>query len=393
VRWVHRARAAAWPDGGLDGDPGVGERWALLESKFPLMDDGSKHEELERILRAASDRPHVVLLSGHPDPDSLGSAVAHQRLCERLGIPATVAHVLPVARSENRAIVKLLNIEMVQVTAPEDLDKFGYLSLVDTSLTESAIEIPDSVQILTVVDHHRPARAIEAPFVDIRLEVGATCSIYAEYFENGLAPLDSAQRVDNRVATAMLFGIQTDTDDFSLASPSDFKAAAYLKRFADVATLNRIGRRTISAEAMNAVATALVHLEVVRDFALAGVGRVSPINRDAIPIAAEFIMRREDIDTVLVYGLVENRIDGSLRTSSASVDPAAFLESVFGRDSSGRPYGGGRADKGGFQIPLGVFGEAGDDERLWELVRKSVRSRVARAIPDLVKADGRPSVT
>jgi nanoRNase/pAp phosphatase (c-di-AMP/oligoRNAs hydrolase) len=350
-----------------------------------------KHEQLEKVLSGASDAPHVILLAGHPDPDSLGSALAHQRLCERLGLSATIAHVLPVARSENRAIVKLLNIEMIHVEEPAHLAKFKYLSLVDTSLTESLIQIPPHVQILTVVDHHRPSRTIEAPFVDIRVDVGSTCSIYAEYFERGLAPLDGAQRTDTRVATAMLFGIQTDTDDFALASPSDFSAAAYLKRFADVSTLNRVGRRTISAEAMGAVGVALVNLEVVRDFALAGVGRVSAINRDAIPIAAEFILRREDIDTVLVYGIVENRIDGSLRTNSASVDPAAFLEGVFGRDPAGRPYGGGRADKGGFQIPLGLFADAGDDEQLWDMVRMAVRSRVARAIPDLIKPDGRPS--
>jgi nanoRNase/pAp phosphatase (c-di-AMP/oligoRNAs hydrolase) len=190
----------------------------------------------------------------------------------------------------------------------------------------------------------------------------------------------------------MMFGIQTDTDDFALASPSDFMAAAYLKRFADVTTLNRVGRRTISAEAMSAVGVALVNLEVVRDFALAGVGRISAINRDAIPIAADVILRREDIDTVLVYGIVENRIDGSLRTNAPSIDPAAFLEGVFGRDPAGRPYGGGRADKGGFQIPLGLFADVGDDERLWHVVQKAVRSRVARAVPDLAKSDGRSSV-
>jgi nanoRNase/pAp phosphatase (c-di-AMP/oligoRNAs hydrolase) len=280
---------------------------------------------------------------------------------------------------------------MIHLEGPEDLAKFGYLSLVDTNIAENLIKVPAHVKILSIVDHHRPSQVIEAPFVDIRVDVGSTCAIYAEYFERGVAPLDSTQRGDTRVATAMMFGIQTDTDDFALASPSDFVAAAYLKRFADVTTLNRVGRRTISAEAMSAVGVALVNLEVVRDFAFAGVGRISAINRDAIPIAAEVILRREDIDTVLVYGIVENRIDGSLRTNAPSIDPAAFLESVFGRDPAGRPYGGGRADKGGFQIPLGLFADAGDDEQLWDMVRMAVRSRVARAIPDLIKADGRPS--
>ena len=38
--------------------------------------------------------------------------------------------------------------------------------------------------------------------------------------------------------TAMFFGIQTDTDDFSFATPNDFRAAAYLKQFSDAETLS-----------------------------------------------------------------------------------------------------------------------------------------------------------
>ena len=60
------------------------------------------------------------------------------------------------------------------------------------------------------------------------------------------------------------------------------------------------------------VGRALLDLEVVRDFAFASVGRVSPTNRDAIPTAADFILRREDIDTVVVFGIVDDRIAESI---------------------------------------------------------------------------------
>jgi nanoRNase/pAp phosphatase (c-di-AMP/oligoRNAs hydrolase) len=136
---------------------------------------------------------------------------------------------------------------------------------------------------------------------------------------------------------------------------------------------------------MEAVGRALRDLEVIRDFAIAGVGRVSALNRDAIPTAADFIMRREDIDTVLVYGIVEDRVDGSLRTSRASVDPALFMQNAFGNDPEGRPYGGGRSDMGGFQIPLGFLSEVSDEEGLWRLVRELVERRIARVVPDLEK--------
>src|SRR5690606_29496262 len=275
---------------------------------------------------------------------------------------------------------------MVQVEKAEDLDEFGYLSLVDASYHEASISLPSDLKLLTVVDHHRPKTIPKAPFVDIRHDVGATATIYAEYADQGLAPLGGGEGADDSAAaTGMFFGIQTDTDDFAYATPADFRAAAYLKPHCDSETIGRIGRRAISAEAMEAVGLALRDLQVIRDFAIAGVGRVSALNRDAIPTAADFILRREDIDTVLVYGVVDDRIDGSLRTSRASVDPALFMQNAFGNDSAGRPYGGGRADMGGFQVPLGLLAECTDEASLWSLVRELVERRIARVVPDLEK--------
>lgn len=342
-----------------------------------------KWQELETVLSQAKDRPLVILLGGHPDPDAIGSALAHQRLCEHLGVAATIAHVLPVSRSENRALVKLLNVPLQRVVEARDLEAFGYLSLVDASASETMISLPPSLQLLTVVDHHRPQNLPKAPYVDIRPDVGATCTLYAQYMEQGLAGLRGDGRSDSVIATAMFFGIQTDTDDFALATSADFRAAAYLKPHTDSDVLSRLGRRTITAEAMKVVKRALIEIEVIRDFALAGVGRVTAVNRDAIGTAADFILRREDIDTVLVYGMVEGRIDGSLRTTSPSVDPASFMVNAFGADPQGRPYGGGRADKGGFQLPLGILAETEDDDALWALVKEIVESRVARVVPDL----------
>ena len=84
------------------------------------MDAKSSHEALEAVLRSVQGEPLVILISGHPDPDAIGSAIAHQRICESLGVPATIAHVLPLSHRENRALVKLLHVDMQQVTSRDD---------------------------------------------------------------------------------------------------------------------------------------------------------------------------------------------------------------------------------------------------------------------------------
>lgn len=349
------------------------------------MTDEGRAAELEQVLSQAKGSPLVILLAGHPDPDAIGAALAHKRFCDRLGIPTTIAHVHAVSRAENRALIKLLNVSLVRVNGTSDLERFEFLSLVDSSRSESAIKLPERLKLLTVVDHHRPPSMPDAPFVDIRPDVGATCTIYADYMDHGLMPLATDEKQAIAVATAMFFGLQTDTDDFALATSADFRAAAYLKPFTDAENLSRLGRRTLTAEAMDAVGKALATLQVIRDFALAGVGRVSALNRDAIATAADFILQREDIDTVLVYGIVGDRIDGSLRTTRASVDPAGFMQTAFGEDENGNPYGGGRNDKGGFQIPLGVLAECDADDALWGLVQQLITQRVARVVPDVAK--------
>jgi nanoRNase/pAp phosphatase (c-di-AMP/oligoRNAs hydrolase) len=359
--------------------------WRGRDTLRRAMNDVSREpsEALRRTLAGITGEPLVILLTGHPDPDAIGSALAHQRICESEGVPATIAHVLPISHRENRALVKLLNIEMMEVSSTAELARFKYLSLVDTSVPEPSIDLPEGLKLISVVDHHRGPGKVDAAFVDIRPVIGASCSIYASYLQSGLAPLTGERRDDARVATALVFGIQTDTDDFALATADDFRAAAYAKTYTDADVLKRVGRRTVSASAMGVLGQALANLVVVRDFALAGVGNVPVGDRDAIGGAADYILRREDIDTVLVYGIVDDRIDGSLRTNSPSVDPATFLQTAFGRDRDGRPYGGGRADKGGFQIPLGLLADCEDGDALWRLVQQTVVSRLARVVTDL----------
>jgi nanoRNase/pAp phosphatase (c-di-AMP/oligoRNAs hydrolase) len=136
------------------------------------------------------------------------------------------------------------------------------------------------------VDHHLTGEKPQAAFVDVRRAYGASSSIYAEYLRDGLAPLTGQSREDSVVATALFFGIQTDTNDFSFATGADFAAAAYLRPNCDAEVLRQVGRQTVSAAAMDVVGRALTSLLVVRDVAVAGVGHVPVVDRDSIGTAA-----------------------------------------------------------------------------------------------------------
>ena len=339
----------------------------------------SRGRAFAEALSVARGKHLLIALRGNPDPDGISCAITQAHLGARLGVAqTTIGYCHDLSHRENRALVKLLGLELRKIRSVREVGRVDFLGLVDAHEVDPDLTDGGEYEVLTVVDHHRAVAPPKARFVDLRVDVGATATIFVEYLQE-LAMLDPDVEEDRRIATALMHGLATDTDDFMLARAPDFRAAAQIAEVCDRDLLQDLSRRLIAPTAMDVIARALQALVVRRNFAMAGVGFVSEAERDTIAQAADFLVRREDIDTCVVYGVVgEKYIEGSLRTHSPSVDPAAWLEQAFGIDEKGRPYGGGRRDKGGFRIPIGFLGRVTDRQQLWQLVEHAVRTALLR---------------
>lgn len=348
---------------------------------LPQHDRAERARGFAEALGHAKGKHLLIALRGHPDPDGIASALAQAHIAQRLGVgKTTIGYCHELSHRENRALVKLLNVELKKMKSVSDVDKIDYIGLVDAHDCDPDLVGHEHIETLTIVDHHRAHAPPRARFVDMRNDVGATATIFVEYLQE-LFPLVADADDDRRVATALMHGLATDTDDFSLARATDFRAAAQLAEICDRDLLQDLSRRLIAPSAMDVIARSLAALVVRRNFAMAGVGFVSESERDTIAQAADFLIRREDIDTVVVFGVVGERfIEGSLRTHSPSVDPAVWLEQAFGHDERGKAYGGGRRDKGGFRIPIGFLGRATDRAQLWSLVEHAARQALLRQL-------------
>jgi len=330
-------------------------------------------------LAEAKGKHILIALRGHPDPDGIACAITQAHIAQRMGVAqTTVGYCQEVSHRENRALVKLLGLELRKIKTVQEVGKVDFLALVDAHEVDSDLLDAGDYEVLTVVDHHRAVSPPRARFVDLRFDVGATATIFVEYLQE-LTALDPDVEEDRRIATALMHGLATDTDDFMLARAADFRAAGQIAELCDRDLLEDLSRRLIAPTAMDVIARALSAMVVRRNFATAGVGFVSEAERDTIAQAADFLVRREDIDTCVVYGVVGDKfIEGSLRTHSPSVDPPVWLEQAFGADEKGRPYGGGRRDKGGFRIPIGFLGRVTDRAQLWQLCEHAVRTALLR---------------
>lgn len=329
--------------------------------------------ELHRALKKASGKRLLICIKGYPDPDNIGSGLCLQWLAKRYDIETTIIHFEAISHHENKALVKKLDLDLVEYESGFDASIYDFYAVNDSQTPDLPLKLPPQCRLLAFVDHHKALGTIDGEFVDIREAAGSTSGIYGEYLMEGPIGFEGGSIEETRIATALMHGIRSDTDNFVNATAMDYGASEYLSKYVDKDLLSLISKQSIPAKTMDLTQVALQRKDIRGTFMFSGVGFVRDEDRDGIGQCADYLLHREGIETVVVYGVVGNQfIDGSLRTKSHTLDPDKWIKDVFGADEGGKYYGGGRKDKGGFQIPLGVFARCNDRELLWILIKKTI---------------------
>jgi len=323
-------------------------------------------QELRRALRSRPGARLAIPQYGYPDPDSMASAWALAELAAHEGVPADVLHIDPVSHAQNRVMARDLGVPLTPwADAVARGTEYAWLGIVDAAVVDPRYGALAQVPCLCVWDHHAGEPAITGRVNTILTDVGSTCTLAVWYLDAaGLLTAATELRVSGtpppgapsaitRLATALMVGIATDTDDFRLARPVDFRAAARAAELADLPSFRRIHRRAYSPAAMKVLHRALDSLVVRDSFGIAWVGNLPPILRDSIPQAADLLVSRLDLDTVVVFGHVGSMGDGSLRTLDPAVDTGTLIARALrlGEERAG-VSGGGREGKGGFRWSL-----------------------------------------
>ena len=184
----------------------------------------------------------LILLQDDPDPDAIASGLALRHVLGRHKQTATIGSFGRATRPENIAMARLLEIEVAQLH-PEDVPEYDRIAMVDLQPPHIRTLLP---RIDLVVDHHPEQFGYEAKIRDIRPGYGATATILLEYL------LSTGHSVGQRLATAMLYGIKSDT--FLLARETnewDVEAFSYLYPLANHNLLRRIERPELPPSAID----------------------------------------------------------------------------------------------------------------------------------------------
>lgn len=302
-----------------------------------------------------------IITHKNPDPDAISSAMALAEIAKHANPKSLATRIFyegSIGHQENRTFVNLLDIKMELMT-PESLQKCTYIALVDSSAPGANNDVPPQTKINIIIDHHKDGRHLAAQntFIDIRPGVGATASILTQYLQELDVP------VDKRVATALLYGIRTDTREFKRnVTPQDLNYAGFLLPLTDADLLDKIMSPSMSQETLDVIGTAINKRKIQSGYLFANVGYV--MNRDALPQAADILITLEGVNTALVYGITDNAIVITARNRDIRLHIGNALSEAFGEMGDA----GGHPNMAAALLPLHYFGRVENKAQLLEFV-------------------------
>jgi nanoRNase/pAp phosphatase (c-di-AMP/oligoRNAs hydrolase) len=340
---------------------------AKLAKTPPVATGGSRTEALCAVLRGR--RQLLVLTHNNPDPDSLGGALGLMELARlAAGVQSRFAITGKILRAENQAMVRELGIQMDRLDAVQVAD-FDCVALVDTQPGLGHTFVPPGTKVDIVLDHHLSAEAELPPgnnaaFVDVRPEIGSTSSIVAGHL------IDAGVKPSREAATALFYGIMTDTADLSRnVSEPDLRAQEFLFPLVDRPKLAAIRSPRLPLGYYQILRHALDKVRLYDGLTLCSLGRTG--SAEMVAEVADLLLRMEGVRAVVCGGLVGTSYYVSVRTEPGGDAWGLIRAALEGEPGSS----GGHGSVAGGSIQL----DAADSRALRRLERRLERN-VLRAM-------------
>ena len=275
----------------------------------------------------------LILTHDNPDPDALASGFALRFLAKSIcDNHAEVAHGGIIGRAENRAMMKLLRLKALKLEQVQ-WKTFDSLALVDHQPRRGFSRWPSEINPAIIIDHH-PRRRLSSKieFVDVRKGFGSNSTILTQYLQA------ANLQIPRFLATAMSYGIRSDTQEFSRGVFSD-DLAAYHGIFGDCnhKALNDIMHPAKSIDYTNELWRAKRVSSVWDNIVTTYMGKVSV--PDIVAEVADWSINIDGIKWSMAAGYHCNILYLSVRTIVGRKDAGHLLRQVVGRRGSAGGHG------------------------------------------------------
>jgi len=317
-----------------------------------------------------SDISKTAILCGYFDPDGGASGWAFQKVIEKLGGTAKIFYKGTFTRPQNKIFKSLLGINVY----PEDelnAEKFTTIAAIDCPLALCEDIKPDFL-----IDHHTIEDQTVAKAVDTRI-VGACSTLLLEYCRE--LDINFKDEDGQKLSTALLIGCITDCKNGMADSctNADYEAMAFLHQHKDNSLYKDIINYPKPPYYNDLFCQAWENKTVENTILVSGVGVISESRIGILSDLAEKFIETEGVNTAVIFGIVDNKIDISIRTNS-KLDVDEFVKNAFGG-------GGGRigAARAVIEMPV-LFQNVPPElnEELYQTCFKIVRHKALQIAGD-----------
>ena len=317
----------------------------------------------------------LIYIKGSPDPDVIASSFALKILGDKLGVKTNIVALTEISLPQNKAIIDDLNIPIHFEKSIHNISNYDAYSILDH---QSAYikGISEKIPCAIHIDHHESVDELVKVDLKIAMEdVGSVSTIMALVLKELNTELNERQLT--KVATALLYGIQTDTDRFKHATHLDYEAINYLYSYSDKEVINSVNGLPLPIEMIELLGEAIKNQVIYKDWLITGIGFIDESYRDNIALIADLLLDREKATTVTVFAGIEKNnkkgltLDASMRTEDENIDLNEIIRQITSE-------GGARRYKGAYQIDLNYFVNCPDKSLLWDVINKTTIEVIKR---------------
>jgi nanoRNase/pAp phosphatase (c-di-AMP/oligoRNAs hydrolase) len=313
--------------------------------------------------------PLLILTHDYPDPDAIATAYGLKYLAETFGISARIVYRGVIGRMSNRAMVDVLKIPMFKLK-PMDLRRYSNVALVDTQPDFGNNPFPPGKKARLVIDQHGTINRPNADFVMHDAACGATCVLIAQ------AILSTKRKIPQGVATAIAYGIITDTLDlFRAKKQSTIKTYLKILPFSNMRDLARIQNPVHQRQFFTTLQRAMEGARFGSGLVFSHLGSIK--SPELVSQAADFLLACKDFHWCFVTGRFGRKLYLSLRSKPSKQDAGVVLRGIV---RSPKDAGGHGSIAGGSVFLSGTDSSRkreGIEENLTKALKKQLRIRAS----------------
>lgn len=364
------------------------------KSVFPIVNEPKKrsvcvngYSDLNEKIKSAGDVRVAIFTHRCPDPDAMASMMGMSWVLQKsFGLESDLFYVGEVSHPQNGVLLNLLNIDLQRVEESYNSEDYGLRILVDT-IPENAGVNGRSVDFDIVIDHHRE---LPSNFngVLVHKKVGSCASIIYDLMKHFVPQddwLDEDSDSDQKLATALIAGVVTDTEYMMSDDSTEFEFRTFSELFPyrNSSFLKKIVFFKRPKLWIDKKAEACTNARISEDgYAIVGLGIIPEKHRDLIAEMAEEMVHWNSVETAIAFGVVGgDKIEGSVRSLNPSLTVSDFCKKLGGKHGTG----GGKHGKGAYRLSLAGMSIDPDEEEedvneAWESIKNRETKRIVRAI-------------